>query len=59
MLIVCKSLFTKGQKVLKYLCLLWPNGWMDQGAQVGLGAGDIVLHVYPVPAYFSAHVYRG
>jgi len=24
-------------------CLLWPNGWMDQGTEVGLGPGHIVL----------------
>ena len=31
-------------------CLLWSNGWMDQdGMEVGLGPGHIVLHGDPAP----------
>ena len=33
--------------------VLWPNGWMDQGATcyggIGLGPGDIVLDGDPAP----------
>jgi len=33
------------------LCLLWPNGWMDQDGtwQVGLGPGHIVQEGDPAP----------
>ena len=35
------------------ICLLWPNGWMNQDAtwymEVGLGPGDIVLDGGPAP----------
>ena len=50
-------------------CLLWPKAWwikMPLGTAVGLGSGDIVLDVDPVPPKrgtavpnFSAHVYSG
>jgi len=45
------------------LCLLWPNGWMDQdgiGMEVGLSPGNFVLDGDPAPpSQFSAHVYCG
>ena len=45
------------------LCLLWPNGWMDQdgiGMEVGLSPGNFVLDGDPAPpSQFLAHVYCG
>jgi len=54
------------------VCLLWPNGWMDQDGTwyggIGLGLGDFVFDGDPAPppgkraqppTQFLAHVYCG